>query len=101
METRYVMLWDGGLYHSNNTNVFTLEGIREQFVEMLGKEIDSTTTFNHAEYLDDDPITTDFDGLVDAMIEAGSFGRPYFIFGTELAELGGDFVQASLVSLEE
>lgn len=100
METRYVMLWNGGLFHSN-TNVFTLEGIREQFVKMLGKEIDSTTTFNHAMDLDDDPITTDFDGLVNAMIEAGNYGMPYFIFGTELAERGGDFVQASLVSLAE
>ena len=101
MEKRYVMLWNGGLYHSyGDGNVFTLAGIKEQFEFMLGEKITSATTFNHADDYDDDPIETDFDGLIAAMIEAGNYGIPYFILGTELAECGDDFVQASLVSLE-
>jgi hypothetical protein len=101
MEKRYVMLWNGGLYHNfDGLNVFTLNEVRNEFNRMLGGELTASTTFSHATDLDDEPEVTDLEELLTAMIEAGNYGSPYFIFGEELAERGGDFVQASLVSLE-
>lgn len=99
MEKRYVMLWNGGLYHSfEGRNVFTLDQIRSEFAQMLGEE---PSTFSHAADLDDDLTTSDLEGLIAAMIEAGNYGESYYILGEALAERGDDYVQASLVSLEQ
>ena len=98
MEKRYVMLWIGGLYHNfEGLNVFTLNDLRGEFARMSGEE---SAMFAHASDLDDEPTETSLEGLLEAMIEAGNYGSPYFIFGTELAERGDDYVQASLISLE-
>ena len=94
---RYVMLWNGGLYH-NGKNVFTLEEIKEQFLDYRGftrKRIRNSSGFDR----DDIELNT-LDELLDLMIEAGSQGSPHYIWEEDLAERGDDYVVASLVSIQ-
>jgi len=94
---RYVMLWNGGLFH-NDKNVFTLKEIKEQFLDyrlFTRKRIRNSSWFDR----DDIKLNT-LDELLDLMIEAGSKGSPHYIWEEDLAERGDDYVVASLVRIQ-
>ncbi len=94
---RYVMLWNGGLYHGKgDKNVFSLAELEQEFRKGMWFEKD---TIAHAPDFDDDPVETDLDGLFRAMIISGEHGEPYYILDEQLVERGCDYVQASLVAV--
>lgn len=99
MEKRYVMLWNGGLYHNRNKNIFTLEELSQEFRDRMGferSELRNTDTDD-----DEDLQLSTLEELFDDMIEAGNVGLPHYIWETDLAERGDDFVVASLVSVSD
>jgi hypothetical protein len=98
MEKRYVMLWNGGLYHGRkDKNIFTLEELAQEFRESMA--FDKAEIRNSADIDDDHELST-LDELFWDMIEAGSIGAPHYIWETDLCERGDDHVVASLVSVQ-
>ena len=99
MEARYVMLWNGGLYHANgNKNVFTVAELREEFFNRMYFQRD---VFQLGDYNSepDEVETVTFEQLVEQLIDAGAHGSQMWVWEEDLAERGCDFVETSLVAI--
>jgi hypothetical protein len=103
MEKRYVMLWNGGVYHgTGGRNVFTLEELKREFHERLYFTKDRIRVSEDWSVYDDDEFEyVSLSGLFEILARMGGMGEKYYIHEQDLAERGDDFVEASLVSLEE
>ena len=100
MTKRYVMLWNGGVYHgTKGRNVFTLDELQTEFREHMGFERSKLRNTDTDD--DEDLQLSTLDELFEDMIEAGGAGVPHYIWEQDLAERGDDWVVASLVSLKE
>ena len=105
MEKRYVMLWNGGLYHSgdrtqilNKKNIFTLAELVTEFREEMGfanKQVRNSDELNGEHHLDT------LEELFEYMIEAGDIARPHYLWEPDLTEHGDDYIAASLVKVGE
>jgi hypothetical protein len=99
MEKRYVMLWNGGLYHGRKgKNIFTLDELAQEFREAMAFDKDQIRNSND---IDDEHQLSTLDELFDDMIEAGNIGVAHYLWETDFCERGDDHVVASLVSVQE
>ena len=98
MEKRFIMLWNGGVYHgTGGKNVFTLAQLETEFREHMGFD---RAQVRNTDDIDDEQHELDtLDDLFDLMISAGDTADPHYIWERELCELGDDYVAASLVEV--
>lgn len=97
MTKRYVMLWNGGVYHgTKGKNVFTITELEQEFRENLCFE---SNQVRNSDDIDDEHRLSTLSELFEDMIEAGNIGAPHYLWETEFCERGDDHVVASLVSV--
>ena len=103
MEKRFMMLWNSGVYHgTGGRNVFTLAELYHEVRENLYFDKDQIRVSSEWSIYDEDDFEyVTLDQLFEILQKMGSQGVKYYIHEEDLAERGDDFVEASLVSLEE
>ena len=101
MAKRYMMLWNGGVYHNRGgkKNVFTLDELTEKFREEMGFE--PAQVRNSCDVDDEQHELDTLDELFELMILAGDTAAAHYIWERDLCEMGDDYVAASLVEVLE
>lgn len=99
MTKRYVMLWNGGLYHSDKgNNVFTLEELETQFRDRMCFD---RAQIRNSDDIDDDHRLSTLEELFEDMMEAGNHSTTHYLWEHDLCERGDDHVVTSLIEVIE
>jgi hypothetical protein len=98
MEKRFMMLWNGGVYHNRGgkRNVFTLAELEAEFRDELhlGAKVRNSCAMDDEQQELDTLLE-----LFELMVLAGETGEAHYIWERDLCERGDDYVTASLVEV--